>query len=103
MNPEKREKLSKQGWTVGTVAELLQLTPAETIYLELKLALRQQLKQRRQQQPLTSKQLAKLLDESPACIANLESGDNSVSLDLLIRSLLVLGTSKQELARVIAQ
>jgi len=103
MNQDKREQLSKQGWTVGSVAEFLQLTPAEAAYLELKLALSQQLKQRRQQRPLTSNQLAKLLDESPSCVASLESDESSVSLDLLIRSLLVLGTSKQELARVIAQ
>ncbi len=103
MNPDKHEKLSKQGWKVGTVAEFLQLTPAEATYLELKLVLHQQLKQRCQQRHLTPHQVAKLLNESPSDLTNLESDERSISLDLLVRSLLVLGISKQELARVIAQ
>jgi hypothetical protein len=32
----------------------------------------------------------------------MESGDPSVSLDLLVRSLLALGTSNRELARIIS-
>lgn len=54
MNLDKREKLSKQGWKVGTVAEFLQLTPAEIASVESKLALDRQLKQRRQQPQLAS-------------------------------------------------
>jgi hypothetical protein len=33
----------------------------------------------------------------------MEAGDPSVSLDLLVRSLLALGASSRELARIIAQ
>jgi hypothetical protein len=55
MNPDKQEKLSKQGWKVGTVAEFLQLTSAEATCVELKLApLGRQLEQCRQQPQLTS-------------------------------------------------
>lgn len=54
MNQDKREKLSKQGWKVGTVAEFLQLTSAEVVHLEAKLARGQQSKQCRPQQQLTS-------------------------------------------------
>jgi ribosomal protein S4E len=32
----------------------------------------------------------------------MEAGDRSVSLDLLVRSLLAMGTTKRELARIIA-
>jgi len=32
----------------------------------------------------------------------MEAGDPSVSLDLLVRSLLILGTSRQELSRIIS-
>jgi hypothetical protein len=35
-------------------------------------------------------------------VAKIENGDPSVSLDLLIRSLLALGATRQELARMIA-
>jgi hypothetical protein len=32
----------------------------------------------------------------------MEAGDRTVSLDLLVRSLLAMGTTKQELARIIS-
>jgi ribosomal protein S4E len=36
-------------------------------------------------------------------VAKMESGDPTVSLDLLVRSLLALGTTNRELAQIIAQ
>src|SRR5206468_7505753 len=39
---------------------------------------------------------------SQSRIAKMEAGDPSVSLDLLIRSLLILGTSRRELSRIIS-
>ena len=36
-------------------------------------------------------------------VAKIETGDASVSLDLLIRSLLALGVTRRELGRIIAQ
>ncbi len=44
---------------------------------------------------------AELLQSSQSRVAKLEAADESVSLDLLIRSLLALGATHQDLARVI--
>jgi transcriptional regulator with XRE-family HTH domain len=46
--------------------------------------------------------MAQLLGSSQSRVAKIENGDTSVSLDLLIRSLLALGATRKELARMIA-
>jgi len=102
MNQAKKKRLEKKGWKVGTVAELLNLTPDESAYIEMKLALSQSVRARREHQRLTQTQLAKLLKSSQSRVAKIEAGDQSVSLDLLVRSLVVLGASRRDLAQVIA-
>ncbi|MGM3307509.1 hypothetical protein ACSQ6I_16330 [Anabaena sp. WFMT] len=47
MDQAKRERLESKGWRVGTVSDFLELTPEETVFVEIKLALSQNLKQRR--------------------------------------------------------
>ena len=42
------------------------------------------------------------MKSSQSRVAKMEAGDASVSLDLLVRSLLAIGTSSKELAKVIA-
>lgn len=49
MDQSKRERLESKGWKIGTVSDFLELTPEETIFVEIKLALSQSLKERRQQ------------------------------------------------------
>ncbi|MEK8015866.1 MAG: helix-turn-helix transcriptional regulator [Candidatus Parabeggiatoa sp.] len=93
-------KLASKGWKIGTVSEFLELTPAEATYIELRLALSENLKQRRTQKQLTPSQFAQLLNANPSQIEKLETGDASVTLDFLIRSLLTLGTSVKELGDI---
>jgi DNA-binding XRE family transcriptional regulator len=102
MNRAKRERLTKAGWKVGTAAEFLHLTPEEELYVELKASLSQQLRRRRERSHLTQEELARMLKSSQSRIAKMEKGDPSVSIDLLIKSLLVLGTSRREIAKAIA-
>jgi DNA-binding XRE family transcriptional regulator len=102
MKAKQKQQLEVDGWHVGSVDEFLGLSTAEAAYIELKLALSAQLKQRRQQQKLTQVELAKQLQSNQSRIAKMEAGDPSVSLDLLIRSLLALGLTPTELARIIA-
>ncbi|MFQ5631678.1 MAG: helix-turn-helix domain-containing protein [bacterium] len=103
MDEKKRKALEAQGWRVGNTEEFLGLSVQETIYIDLKLALGENLKKRRQQKNLTQTELAKLLKSNPSRVAKMEAGDPSVSLDLLIKSLLVLGSTRQDLAGIIAQ
>ena len=102
MHKNKRERLRRSGWTVGNVSEFLGLTKAEAALVELKLTLSRRLKERRARSRLSQGQLAKLLGSSQSRVAKMEAGDPSVSIDLLIRSLLAIGTTRKELAAVIA-
>jgi DNA-binding XRE family transcriptional regulator len=101
MRGSKKKRLESKGWKVGTAADFLQLTPEESEYIELKLKLADSLRKRRQRRKLTQVELATLVSSSQSRIAKMESGDPSVSLDLLIRSLLALGASNKELAKII--
>lgn len=102
MRKTKKDRLEKQGWRVGTVEEFLDLSPEESAYIEMKLRLSENLRERRQRRKLSQIQLAKLIKSSQSRVAKMEGGDPSVSIDLLIRSLLALGASNRELARVIS-
>lgn len=102
MREEKRRRLEAKGWKIGTAREFLGLTDEETTYIELKLRLAASLRERRRQRGMTQADLAALLKSSQSRIAKMERADSSVSLDLLIRSLLALGTSNRDLSRIIA-
>lgn len=102
MDEQKRKRLEAQGWKLGSVQDFLGLTPEEAAYVELRLKLSEAVRQLRIKKHLTQVQLAGLLQSSQSRIAKIEAAEESVSLDLLIRSLLVLGISNQDLAQVIA-
>jgi DNA-binding XRE family transcriptional regulator len=102
MDNAKRKRLEKKGWHVGSAEEFLGLSPEESRFIALKLALSRWLRERREEQKLTQSQLARELRSSQSRIAKMESGDPSVSLDLMVRSLFTLGATQRELARIIA-
>lgn len=102
MKATKRKRLESKGWKIGSTDEFLGLSPEEMKYIELKLALSESLKKKRAQKDLTQTQLAKLVRSSQSRVAKMEIGDPSVSLDLLIKSLLALGVSMKEIARIIS-
>jgi DNA-binding XRE family transcriptional regulator len=102
MKQSKRAKLETKGWKVGSAYEFLDLTADEAAYVEMKIALSEKLKQRRQTKRMTQAELARLLRSSQSRIAKMEAGDPSVSIDLLVKSLLALGLSKKELGRSIS-
>ena len=101
MREDKKRRLEAKGWKVGSAKEFLQLTDEESAYIDLKMRLADGLRDRRQRNRLSQVQLARMLRSSQSRIAKMESGDPSVSLDLLIRSLLALGISDRELSRII--
>lgn len=102
MERKKRGRLEAQGWKIGDAADFLSLSPEEVAYVELKLSFSQNLRERRREKRLTQAQLAKMIKSSQSRVAKMEAGDPTVSLDLLVRSLLALGTSRRELARTIS-
>jgi len=98
----KRRRLEAKGWKVGNTPEFLRLSVEEAAYVDLKARLAIGLRERRRRRSLTQADLAKRLQSSQSRIAKMEAGDPSVSLDLLVRSLLILGTSRRELSRLIS-
>jgi transcriptional regulator with XRE-family HTH domain len=85
------------------VKEFLDLTDEEDASIELRLKLAEGLKARRMGQGLPQEQLAKAIGSSRSRVAKMEAGDPTVSLDLLVRSLFVLGTTNRELAQIITR
>jgi DNA-binding XRE family transcriptional regulator len=102
MNKTKQRRLEQAGWKVGSAKELLGLTPEETVYIEMRLALGHNLRQLRTRKRLTQVQAAKILGSSQSRVAKLEAGDPSVSLDLLVRSNLALGASRKDVAKTLS-
>ena len=102
MKKTKQARLEASGWKVGTVKEFLGLTDEEAAFLELKLALARGLRTRRERKGLTQMQLARLIESSQSRVAKMEACDRTVSLDLLVRSLLAMGATRRQLARIIS-
>lgn len=102
MDDKKRARLEEAGYRVGTVAEFLDLSPAENALVELRLALSNAVRSRRQAQKMSQQALAKKLKSSQSRVAKIEAGDPSVSLDLMARAFLETGATRQDLANAIA-
>ena len=100
MKHDKRRKLEENGWTVGGTREFLDLTHEEAQFIEYKLRLARTLRELRERQSLTQVEVARRIQSSQSRVAKMEAGDPSVSLDLLVRSLILLGISSQELGTV---
>lgn len=102
MKAAERAQLEAHGWAVGDTQDFLGLSDEEQAFIDLKLTLAENLRQRRIQRGLTQTELAQLLESSQSRVAKMESGEKSVSLDLLVRALLALGVTRRDLARAIA-
>ena len=103
MKNTKMERLKKAGWKTGTVKEFLGLSDEEAALIEMKLALARSLKQRRIAHDLTQDDLARELESSQSRVAKMKAADATVSMELMVRSLLALGVSRQEVGRIIGR
>jgi len=101
MQTAKRKQLEAKGWKTGSAADFLGLTDEEATYIELKLKLGNSLKNARVKRNITQQDLAKRIKSSQSRVVKMEKGHPSVSIDLLIKSLLVLGVTDKEIAKAI--
>lgn len=101
MKTSKRKRLEIAGWRVGSAEEFLELTAEEAMLVEMRLTLATNLRQRRQELEMTQAELAGRLGSSQSRVAKMEAADASVSLDLLVRGLAVLGVSRRELGGMV--
>lgn len=103
MDKAKRKRLEKAGWTVGSVAQFLNLTEVEEELVGMKVALADKLRRTRMRGQLTQAELAKRMGSSQSRVAKMEAGHPSVSLDLLVHGLLVAGATRRDIASVIGK
>ena len=101
MEPAKRARLEAQGWRFGSVAEFLALTPEENTLVEMKVALSAAL--RRRSAHLSEADVATRVHSSVQAGLTQEDDMRSVSLEWLIRAMLAVGATSQEIGSVIAR
>jgi DNA-binding XRE family transcriptional regulator len=100
MDNEKINRLEAAGWKIGDASEFLGLSPEEVQLVEIKLALSRTLREHRAKK-MTQAELAQKIGSSQPRVARAESGDGSVSLELLIRAILTTGATTQEIGAAI--
>ncbi|MHB8837584.1 MAG: helix-turn-helix domain-containing protein [Gemmatimonadaceae bacterium] len=98
MDARQKRRLEADGWRFGNYADFLNLTDAEVALVELRASLAAALKARRTRLGVTQVELAKRLRSSQSRVAKMEAGNPSVSFELLIRALLVMGASRKDVA-----
>ncbi|MFM9074085.1 MAG: helix-turn-helix domain-containing protein [Bacteroidota bacterium] len=98
----KKKRLEANGWKTGNASDFLNLSPEESAYIELKLALSNALQDMRKSRNLTQIDLAKLLRSSQSRVAKMEAADSSVTVDLMFRSLFALGASRKKVAGILS-
>ena len=101
MDTQKKERLAEKGWVSTSVQDFLGLTPGEMAYIELKLQLSHELKVRRNEKGLTQTALAELIQSSQSRVAKMEKSDETVSVDLLVRSLFALDATIEDIAKAL--
>lgn len=99
MDKKKQKELEEKGFRVGSAADFLELTPEEEAYIEIRLDISNLVKSQRTRRDWTQEQLARAIGSSQSRIAKLEGGDPGISLDLMIKALLRLGTSKKQIGK----
>jgi len=101
MDKKIRKQLEDKGFRVGSAADFLELTPEEEAYIDIRLDFSSLVKSQRAKRGWTQEQLACAIGSSQSRIAKLEGGDPGISLDLMIKSLLRLGTSKEQIGKLL--
>lgn len=103
MDPDTKKRLEAAGWAVSDTKDFLDLSQAESAYVDMKLALARGLREGRSARGMTQVELAALIGSSQSRVAKMEAADPSVSMDLLIRALLKLGASEEDVSSIIGQ
>ena len=98
MKEHKRRKLEAAGWRIGSADELLGLSAVESVLVDLRVALSQALRQRREQLGMSQRDLAARIRSSQSRIAKMEAADPAVSVELLLRGLFATGATRREVA-----
>ena len=99
MSTGKLKRLQAAGWKVGTVKDFLKLSREEAALVELRLSLISAVKKSRLKHGISQIDLAQRMGSSQSRVAKIESGDPSVSLDLIVRALIAAGATRKDLQK----
>jgi predicted XRE-type DNA-binding protein len=102
MDPKKKKALEAKGFKEVSVAQFLGLSKEEEAIVEIKAALAKKLVETRKRKKQTQTDVAKLVKSSQSRVAKMEACHQTVSIDLMIRTLLKLGVKRNTLAKAIA-
>lgn len=102
LTPARRARLEAAGFRVGDATDFLALTAADLAVIRAGERLGATLRTERARRGLSQAAVARLVGSSQSRVAKMEGGDPSVSLDLLLRTLVALGTRPTIIGRVIA-
>ncbi len=103
MDKGKRKRLEARGWRVGMASDFLRLSPEEAALVQMKVSLSRALRARREARGLSQIAFAKRLRSSQSRVAKMEAADKTVSIDLLLRGLVVLGATPRDIARILGR
>jgi predicted XRE-type DNA-binding protein len=102
MDRTKQAKLEAAGWAVSTPKDFLGLPDGEAAFIEVKVALAAALRALRTAQAMSQVDAARRLHSSQSRVAKMEAADKSVSVDLLLRSFLRLGGTREAMVAALA-
>lgn len=87
----KRKLLERNGWKVGDPADFLEMTDVERHLLDARVQLAVAVREQREAQGLTQKELGVRLKTTQPRIAKIERAASDVSLDQLVRAFTAAG------------
>ena len=99
MRENNKKRLEDNGWKFSNTKEFLQLSNEEMELVELRIELGRLLREKRVNKGYTQANLAKKIGTSQSRLAKMESGDSSVTIDLLLKSLFHLAP-RSEIFRI---
>jgi ribosome-binding protein aMBF1 (putative translation factor) len=102
MKTDKKTRLEKAGFQVGTTTEFLNLSPEEATLVAMRLSLAGAVRGRRARLGFSQSELARRLGSSQSRVAKLEAGESNVSFELLVRAMLATGAKPREVGQAIA-
>ena len=102
MSRTKRARLEAAGFRVGDATEFLSLTEADLAVIRTCEQLGATLRAERTRRGLSQATVARLVGSSQSRVAKMEAGDPAVTVDLLLHTLVTIGTKPVAITRAIA-
>lgn len=103
MDSAVKARLNAAGFRETSVEELLGLTDEEKELIETRLALSRLLKELRMKANLSQAALAKRLGSEQGNVSRAERGDETLSLDWMIRAAYALGADRRQIGQALCQ